>query len=66
MLAQRQPSFEDRVIAHWPSVPAPKMIGTEARSRNRGILLGLVGERGERAEGEARATLELSPATMQA
>ena len=46
MLAQRQPPFEDRVTAHWPSVPAPKMIGTEGRSRNRGIdLCRSVGER---------------------
>ena len=66
MLAQRQPSFEDRVIAHWPSVPAPKMIGTEERSRNRGILYGLVGERGMCREGFARASLERIPETMQA
>ena len=44
MLAQRQPPFEDRVTAHWPRDPAPKMIGTEAGSRSRGITI-VIGRR---------------------
>ena len=30
MLAQRQPSFKECVIAHWSSDFAPKMIGAKA------------------------------------
>ena len=52
MLAQRQPSFEECVTAHWPRIPAPKMIGTQAGSRRRGILYELVGERRTCAEAE--------------
>ena len=51
MLAQRQPSFKECVIAHWTSDSAPKMIGTEeTRSRSRGTQKVLVGERRMLAE----------------
>ena len=67
MLAQRQPPFEDRVIAHWPRNPAPKMIGTEAGSRSRGMhFSALVGERRTCAEAVPRGLVERVRATMQA
>ena len=69
MLAQRQPSFEDRVTAHWPRTPAPKMIGTQADSRRRGtssLRRRSVGERRTRGEAGAGATVERVRATMQA
>jgi hypothetical protein len=69
MLAQRQPSFKDRVIAHWPSGPAPKMIGTEAGSRSRGGAIldrDLVGERRMLVEGSPRGALDGMRVIMQA
>ena len=67
MLAQRQPPFEDRVIAHWPRSPAPKMIGTEAGSRSRGMRLGAsVGERRTCGEAAPRGAVERVRVTMQA
>ena len=34
MLAQRQPSFKECVIAHWSSDLAPKIIGAQAYYRS--------------------------------
>ena len=68
MLAQRQPPFEDRVTAHWPRIPAPKMIGTQAGSRSRGshVRMALVGERRARLEASPRGGVERARETMQA
>ena len=38
MLAQRQPSFKECVIAHRSSGSAPKMIGAQACHRNCGFV----------------------------
>ena len=36
MLAYRQPSFKECVIAHWSSDSAPKMIGTKSVTETTG------------------------------
>ena len=37
MLAQRQPSFKECVIAHWSSDFAPKIIGAKAITETMGL-----------------------------
>ena len=45
MLAQRQPSFKERVIAHWSSDSAPKMIGTKLKTEDADVHLYVRGRR---------------------
>ena len=46
MLAQKQPSFKECVIAHWSSVPAPKMYGTKLYTEDMDqVVLALLGGR---------------------
>ena len=45
MLAQRQPSFKERVIAHWSSDSAPKMIGTKLETEAADVQFIVCGRR---------------------
>lgn len=53
MLAQKQPSFKQCVIADLSSDFAPKMNGTEAVCRNCGLFKKVVEERFNREEARA-------------
>ena len=66
MLAQRQPSFKERVIAHWSSDSAPKMIGTKSETEDADIIYYVVEERCMRSEAETEVEVDFIQVTMQA
>ena len=68
MLAQRQPSFKERVIAHWSSDSAPKMIGTKfiTEAADGVFSYVMVEERCMRSEADMKMEVDFIQVTMQA
>ena len=59
MLAQKQPSFKECVIAHWSRGPAPKIPGAKVWNRSYGYIERcVVEERSQRVEAELEGEVD--------